>query len=443
MSFLFFYKIIFTLEIIVGETIFTFRLKKKNMFALRAILSIGACVLLSIFFPIPESVASTWWYVCLMFLILASSTFLYLHVCYEITFAFSLFSLLTPYTFQQFGYMIYTLITTLLSGVLTSGNMYGNDPLSFENFNPSTLIVLLIYFESIIFAFFGEYFLFRKQLKTIETVKLRINNVFLLVALLFLIDIILNSLITNEATLDLKTIVIYIYNIICCLLIVYVEKALITNIDIKRENDVLIDAVNRAKKQYETQKETIDLINIKCHDLKHQIKEYGGKHSIDETNIKEINNLISIYDSSIKTNNEVLNIILTEKSLQCSSFKIRLTCMIDATDLAFISNGDMYSLFGNILDNAIEAVREVEEESKRVIALNIHTINDFVVIKIDNYYEGSLQFNEGLPMTSKSDKTSHGFGLKSVRLIVNKYDGEINLETENQIFKLTILLPIK
>ncbi|MBQ6730536.1 MAG: sensor histidine kinase, partial [Bacilli bacterium] len=233
------------------------------------------------------------------------------------------------------------------------------------------------------------------------------------------------------------------YNIVCCLLIVYVEKALITNIDIKRENDVLIDAVNRAKKQYETQKETIDLINIKCHDLKHQIKEYGGKHSIDETNIKEINNLISIYDSSIKTNNEVLNIILTEKSLQCSSFKIRLTCMIDATDLAFISNGDMYSLFGNILDNAIEAVREVKEESKRVIALNIHTINDFVVIKIDNYYEGTLQFNEGLPMTSKSDKTSHGFGLKSVRLIVNKYDGEINLETENQIFKLTILLPTK
>ena len=61
--------------------------------------------------------------------------------------------------------------------------------------------------------------------------------------------------------------------------------------------------------------------------------------------------------------------------------------------------------------------------------------------QIDNYYEGSLELADGLPVTTKEDKRNHGYGVKSIRAIVPKYDGELLIGTEGQVFSLQILIP--
>ena len=103
---------------------------------------------------------------------------------------------------------------------------------------------------------------------------------------------------------------------------------------------------------------------------------------------------------------------------------------------------DIYSLFGNALDNAIEYVLNLEEE-KRFIRLNVKIIGENLLIHMENYFSGELIYDNGLPKTTKEDKDYHGYGMKSIQLIVNKYDGDLNISLDNNVFSLFIMFPIK
>ena len=159
---------------------------------------------------------------------------------------------------------------------------------------------------------------------------------------------------------------------------------------------------------------------------------------VDTSEINKIEQAIDIYDSTYKTKNEALNIVLMEKGLICKKNKIELTCIIDASKLSFIKDNDIYSLFGNLLDNAIEAVKNLEQ-SKRVISLQIKNSGEFLIIKTYNNYNGKINFVNNLPITTKEDKDYHGYGLKSINYIVKSYDGQMKIKTNNQVFDLTIL----
>lgn len=78
----------------------------------------------------------------------------------------------------------------------------------------------------------------------------------------------------------------------------------------------------------------------------------------------EIEKSVSLYDANVKTGNTVLDTILTEKSLLCYKKGIILSCVADGENIAFMEDADVYSLFGNALDNAIEAVLKLEEQRK-------------------------------------------------------------------------------
>ena len=182
--------------------------------------------------------------------------------------------------------------------------------------------------------------------------------------------------------------------------------------------------LDKAEEQYKQNKENVDLINIKCHDLKHQIRGLGNKANISQDTVKELENMISIYDSTIKTNNDALDLILTEKSLFCQKNKIDLKCYADCSKLGFINESDLYSLFGNMIDNAIEAVTKIENKDKRTISLIVRNALSCTSIFISNYFEGKIRLDRnGMPITSKQNKNYHGYGLKSIKMIVDKYNG--------------------
>lgn len=81
---------------------------------------------------------------------------------------------------------------------------------------------------------------------------------------------------------------------------------------------------------------------------------------------------------------------------------------------------------------------------KRYISLIVKNINSFISISVDNYYDGYIVLGEnGLPLTTKKDKDYHGFGMKSIQLVVNKYDGDLNVNVANNVFSLSIIFPVK
>jgi len=197
------------------------------------------------------------------------------------------------------------------------------------------------------------------------------------------------------------------------------------------------------KAQYEMSRESIEIINRKCHDLKHQVAAL--KHIRDPEQREEVldslQSAVMIYDAALETGNEILDTVMTEKSLICTKYEIALSCIADGKQLAFLNPVDLYTLMGNALDNAIEATLPLPP-AERLIRLRIQERSGLVFLQIENPYRGMLDLSDGLPLTSKVDKCNHGYGLKSIRDIVEKYHGFLNLETEGGLFVLRLSFPL-
>lgn len=115
--------------------------------------------------------------------------------------------------------------------------------------------------------------------------------------------------------------------------------------------------------------------------------------------------------------------------------------MADGSRLGFMKPHDIYALFGNALDNAITAVLKIDEHEKRVLDLKIIDQSDIMVIQVQNYFEGTIKYENGMPVTTKYEKNEHGFGIKSMRYTAEKYGGTITTNAKDNIFTLQILLP--
>lgn len=185
------------------------------------------------------------------------------------------------------------------------------------------------------------------------------------------------------------------------------------------------------------------MLNLKCHDMRHLLRLISAQQD-DSTQreIDSIRELIDVYDSRIDTGNDVLNLLLAEKGLLCQKEKIRLNCVVDGQRLNHMEKPDIYSLFGNALDNAIEAVRLVENPDMRIITLTVVGAMGMTSVCVENYYQGdSIKVEDGLPVTTKKDSVYHGYGVKSMQYLVNKYRGEMSICAEHNVFSLKLLLP--
>lgn len=231
---------------------------------------------------------------------------------------------------------------------------------------------------------------------------------------------------------------------LCCVYVLVVQISSKDLIHLHNELNGINTAIYVQNRQYEMTADTIENINRKCHDLKHQIRALQNVDDNRQRNeyIAELENDIMIYDTALRTGNQALDVVLMEKALFCKNHNICWTCMVDGEHLDFMRVEDIYSIFGNALDNAISAVMELEEQDKRVVSVKMIIQSDLLVIQIQNYYEGNLKFAMGLPVTTKKNRQEHGYGMKSIRYTAEKYNGTITVQAKNQIFMLQILIPV-
>ena len=348
---------------------------------------------------------------------------------------------ITAYTSQHLAYQAYNVLTTFLSieeklSFISYGDIPLNVNITYLNIiSFSILLIVYVIIYTIVFVIFNE---------RINKDEAKISNfsIVLISGLILLIDIIINSIIIYSDKFQGKevSIIICTYNILCCLMILFLLFNILNIKQLKTELTITSQLLNKAEEQYKQNKENVDLINIKCHDLKHQIRSFGNKANISNETVKELENIINIYDSNIKTNNDALDLILTEKSLLCQKKNINLKCFADCSKLNFITEADLYSLFGNMIDNAIEAVTKIEDVNKRSISLIVRNALSCTSIFISNYYEGKIILdNNGMPKTTKLNNGYHGYGLKSIKLIVDKYNGDFKIDIKDNIFMIQIL----
>lgn len=213
--------------------------------------------------------------------------------------------------------------------------------------------------------------------------------------------------------------------------------------NLRRENAILDSLRTSEEKQYDLDQRAIGTVNIKCHDLKHQLVALRSRADGEfEQSLKEMEDAVLIYDAIAKTGCKPLDVVLTSKYFICEQEGIVLTYMVDGETLAFMRAGDIYSLFGNALDNAIRAEMQVADRKKRFIGVNASRRGAFFYIQVENYCEEPLVFKNGLPATTKADRENHGFGVISMKRIAERYGGTMEVDCEDRIFRLSITIPI-
>lgn len=229
------------------------------------------------------------------------------------------------------------------------------------------------------------------------------------------------------------------------LVILYAQLEIRRETELRRELEIMDNLLHKQYNQYRISKENDELISRRYHDLKHQISVIRAESDPNkrEEYLRDIDAVIKEYEAENRTGNSVLDTILYGKSVQCAKSNIKTTCVADGEILNFISVMDICTIFGNALDNAIECAEKLDDPEQRIISVVVTVQNEFAILRFENYCDSSaLVMDTGMPVTTKPDAANHGYGLKSIRAAVEKYDGCLTINTQNNWFCLNILLPL-
>lgn len=437
------YKPLFMLELIAATALTAFRLKKRPGFGWRALASVVLLLAAAVAFPV------VWYnsiYVSCMFLVFFALLLGAMRFCYEESKINILFCGVIAYTTQHIAYETYNFLVTML-GLGRFGEMYQEA----ADAAPQSVFNLFLYIACYSLIYWMVWIITSYFMQAQENLDFGGRQSQLLLAfIIILVNVVLNAVLVYgmESSAELPivvSVVMYLQSVLCCLLALVIQFTMLGKTTAMRETERIRELWRLDRELYERFQESAELINIKCHDLKHRlhtIQDMEGE--ISRQALGQVEQSIAIYDSQIQTGNQVLDTILSIKSLECEYEQIHFTCIAEGRELDFLSAENLYSLFGNAITNAIEAVKKTEEREKRLIHLDVVRRNDMIVIHVENYCPDAaeLVFVNGLPETTKADRRNHGYGMRSMQLMAEGLGGGMESHLDNGMFHLNIFIPI-
>lgn len=346
---------------------------------------------------------------------------------------FCIFALTIVYQTKPVLYFYWSLVSAgafgLFQSVINLVNAY---------WSPNEIAILLVSLTLFVVIGAGVYFLMIWNPYERKSRHRKQNLMFFLIVfvLMFLFAII--ETLHND---DLSGIKVLHLHALLSFLALFLLHVFQVECNLRDDYAILHELLEKDKIRYEISKEYTDLLNMKLHDIKHQIRKFRKQQTISPEYLGTLEDTIRHYDSDLHTGNEALDIILTEKNRLCTENHIEMTIIADGESLSFIAASDLYSIFGNILDNAIEATQKLTEDDKKQISLVISKESGIVRIKMQNYFAEAPKPNNDGFFTTKKDTEAHGFGIKSVKYIVAKYGGAISTEIRENIFTINIIFP--
>ena len=227
--------------------------------------------------------------------------------------------------------------------------------------------------------------------------------------------------------------------ILFVILLVYIKNYLYLREQEQRDK-IQIAQLQQQYAYYQDKSKDEERIRSIYHDMKNHLLVLEGTHGTEATRqmAQELRSQIADYENYIHTGNDFLDIIIRDKAEKAREKKIDFSAFIDFRDVDFIDPLDISTLFGNGIDNAIEASEKLPEE-QRVILVKAGKIQDFVSILIENNCSDTV-YPEG--HTTKADKFLHGFGISNMKKSAEKYGGTCTTTQADGKFTLKILLPV-
>ena len=330
---------------------------------------------------------------------------------------------------------IFMLIPEVLIGALTG---YFNFPILSEGYysNISGVIIIrvLTYLEALIFY----------NIKTLRRHKMVsstqwIATFFIPISTLFLKIFLIDANSQEKTDIIISTIIIFLIN----LLTFYLYDSLSTSYQQKTEAAILAKEKEMYYNQCRMMQETSENLRKFKHDINNQFisiqqlalsKKYNEleKHVL---NLSKQLNISKIYSS---TGNIAVDSIINYKLNSLTDENVEINTEIAVPENLKIEISDIISLVGNILDNAVYALGDVETDKK--LYFKMVYSKERIIIKSENSYATDIKYINGEIVSTKSDSSEHGLGLKNIDSIVKKYNGYMNIDHKSNMFTLNIII---
>ena len=412
----------FHLQILAIELLFCARLQRQRHFCVRLILSAGLYCALPAIVPggfFAPFLTLGWFTFGFLAMLMLSG--LLIAFCFRMNLRQVVFYACVAHTVQHVVHCLYRITEMAFSLSFTAAQL-------FQLLYMAAACVLVWRF-------------LRERFRGSETVDFRHPYLVVFAIVSTLIIYVLSYWSTSMET---DTVGMQFFDCFSCVLLLLILLDVFRIRKAERDQMIMQGLLRQEQEQHEISRATIDVINRKCHDLKHQIaalRHMSGDEQ--EKSIAELEKAVLIYDRFPKTGNKDVDIILAEKSLLAEKNHILIRSIVDGSGLGFLTVEDLYSLLGNALDNAIEAARQEQAEDRRIITLYAAQRESLFTIHVENPCAREPLFMDGLPVTSKPDKDYHGFGMRSMRYLCEKYKGALTSGWEDGIFTLDILFPLQ
>ena len=341
-------------------------------------------------------------------------------------------------------YLIILIVDLFTAFILNNRDKNWNEVyFSFKYLTLPSIILGLILFIMII-----------KSLKLFKNMKFRIyipNNFFLMLLIapfmsICLLLVLLKILLNYKKEFLITIFILFGLNILIFLTYNYIIETIIE----KEEKNMLKQKYLSYTEQFELIKENFETLKLLKHDIRKYIS-YINKLILDENYeetlnyINELNN-INIFKNDtniIKTDNICIDTILNLKLSEAIENNINVETDINIPYDINISSVDMVCLLGNLIDNCIEANLKLNKK-ERYIFLKLKYYNETLLINLINRYDNIIVDDNGCILTSKHNRNEkYGLGLKIVEKIIEKYNGILEINNDNNTFDLNIIISLK
>ena len=228
------------------------------------------------------------------------------------------------------------------------------------------------------------------------------------------------------------------------LIILFTGMVYLKDKTLKKDRELLIMRDTMVTQRIAELEEVMEKNRQLSHDLKHHV--FVLKNFEKEGNYKGIHNYVEELDHEffetkkrVWTGNQIADMILEQKKIQAEQEGIAFTIQAIPIVEWMFSDSETCSMLGNLLDNAIEACKRMEGNTNKWISIKIENQKQILFIKIENSVSEAPVMKNRRPVSTKQNKIRHGYGLKSVERIVNKYAGMITYQSKDSAFQVKIL----
>lgn len=202
-----------------------------------------------------------------------------------------------------------------------------------------------------------------------------------------------------------------------------------------------LKALKMQQEYYQDKMKEEERVRAIYHDMKNHllVLENSRESEAARQMAGKLRSQIADYENYVHTGNEFLDVILKDKAEKAREKQIDFSAAVEFHGIDFIEPLDLSTLFGNGIDNAMEASEKLPRE-QRTILLKAGRLQNFVSVLIENCC--MPQAGEKNRRTSKPDEFLHGFGISNMQKTAEKYGGQLTARRENEKFILKILIPV-